>query len=174
MSRRYVLIPVLVAIAVLVVALYPTESVTRRASAAPRAAVVTKYLMVPAAAFSVTEDGKDFINQGASMGFFSGSGAFVAPVYLPPSARIRTFRLYAIDLDPNFDICATFYQTSPKTGGYNNIKQVCTTGSDDLQQPYKNLSHYVKWCYGYTIRIEYSGHGDLSTYAVLLKYTVNQ
>jgi hypothetical protein len=154
MSRRYVLIPVLVTLVVLVVALFPAANVTQRASAAPRAAVVTKYLMIPAAAFNVTTGGRDYYNLG--------------------NVRIRTIKLFAADVNSTERICADLYETHPKGSGETMLKEVCTTGSGGSQQPYKNLSYYVKWYYGYYIMLWYTTSGGLETYAVMLKYTVNQ
>jgi hypothetical protein len=154
MSRRYVLIPVLVTLVVLVVALYPNANVTQRASAAPRAAVVTKYLMIPAAAFNPEEDGLNYYSLGYNL---SGTGVFVAPVYLPPGARVRLIKIFAWDLNPGFD-----------------IKDVCTTGSSGTQQPITYVSHYVKWYYGYYIRLNFPSSFDLVANAVMIRYTVNQ
>jgi hypothetical protein len=174
MSRRYVLIPVLVTLVVLVVALFPAANVTQRASAAPRAAVVTKYLMIPAAAFNVTTGGRDYYNLGNVVYYQVGGGGFVAPVYLPAGARIRTIKLFAADVNSTERICADLYETHPKGSGETMLKEVCTTGSGGSQQPYKNLSYYVKWYYGYYIMLWYTTSGGLETYAVMLKYTVNQ
>jgi hypothetical protein len=174
MSRKYVFIPVLVTLVVLVVALFPAANVPQRASAAPRAAVVTKYLMIPAAAFNVTLDGQDYYNEGSFMGFSSGSGDFVAPVYLPPGARIRLIKLYAYDMNTTHNLCARLFHTYPKTGGASQIELLCTTGSSGKQQPTKYVSHYVNWYYGYLIRLNYPANAGLSTYAVLIKYNVRQ
>jgi hypothetical protein len=91
-NAKYLLVPVVVTLMVLVVSLYPPANITRKASAAPRSAVVAKYLMMPAAAFQVTEAGKDYYNYGYFLGFSSGIGSFVAPVYLPAGARIRSIK----------------------------------------------------------------------------------
>jgi hypothetical protein len=147
-----------------------------KASAAPRAAVVTKYLMIPAAAFTVTEDGKDFYNNGSKIGLSSGSGnfVFVAPVFLPNGARMRAIKLFAYDANISHDLYATLADTHPKTGGTTKIKEVHTTGSTGYQQPIKYLSHYVKWYYGYYIVLSYPASANLETCAVLIKYTLNQ
>jgi hypothetical protein len=174
MSRKYVLIPLLVTLAVLAVSLYPTETVNLRASAAPRSAVVAKYLMIPSAAFSVTEDGYDYFNLGAAVYLQSGGGSFVAPVYLPPGARIRSIKLFAYDTRANFNLCAVLYETHPKYGSQIQRGEVCTTGTIGNQQPMKYLSHYVKWYYGYYIRLNIMASTNLKTYAVMLKYTINQ
>jgi hypothetical protein len=174
-KTKYLFVPVLVALVVLVVSLYPTEITTREASAAPRAAVVTKYLMLPAAAFNVTEDGKDYINNGGSVKVERGSGEFVAPVYLPAGARIKMIKLFAKDVNTNYDLCATLFEIHPKSALRQQIKQVCTTGSSVvIQQPIKYISHYVKWYYGYYIWLEFPASTDLWSTAVMIKYTVIQ
>jgi hypothetical protein len=175
MSRKYVLIPVLVTLVVLAVALYPTTNVTQRASAAPRAAVVTKYLMIPAAAFIAWDDGLDYYNWGHMAGLSSGSGGFVAPVYLPRGARIRMIKLFAYDANASYNFCAWLYENHPKVaGGETYIEKACTTGSSGYQQPTKYLSHYVKWYYGYYVNLWYGASSDQYTTAVMIKYTVNQ
>jgi hypothetical protein len=171
---KYTLIPLLVTLVVLVVSFYPTATVTRQASAAPRAAVVTKYLMIPAAAFNISIDGKDYYNHGYVLGSSSGSGIFIAPVYLPPGARIRLIKLFASDINADFNLCATLDESHPKSGTTTQVKQVCTTGSSGKQQPIKYLSHYVKWYYGYFIWLNIPTSANLKTYAVMLKYTVRQ
>jgi hypothetical protein len=151
---KYILVPVLVTLIVLIVSLNPTASVTRKASAAPRAAVVTKYMMIPAAAFSITADGRDYYNYGNKLEVSSGIGSFVAPVYLPLGARIKLIKFFAKDSNLSLNVCASLNESYPKTGGHSVIGQsVCTTGSSGNQQPYKY---------------------NLETYAVMLKYTVNQ
>jgi hypothetical protein len=174
MSRKYVLIPALVTLVVLVVSLYPTANVTRKASAAPRAAVVTKYLMIPAAAFNATDDRLEYYNSGSELHLRSGSGDFAAPVYLPAGARIRIIKLLANDGNTSSNFCAYLVETHPKSGNAIFIDHVCTTGSSGKQQPVKYISHYVKWYYGYTIWLTYPASISLDTYAVMLRYTVNQ
>jgi hypothetical protein len=174
MSRKYVLIPVLVALAVLMVALYPTANVTQRASAAPRTAVVTKYLMMPAAAFSVTEDGKDYVNLGEGLGVLSGAARFVAPVYLPPGARIKMIKLFAYDKNLDRNVCAYMYETHPKNGGRDRLAFVCTKAVSGFQQPEKYFTHYVKWYYGYFIEIYIENFYLNNAYAVMIKYNVRQ
>jgi hypothetical protein len=173
-KAKYLLIPVLVPLVVLVVSLYPSDIVTRQASAAPRAAVVTKYLMVPAAAFIARHDGEDYFNDGYRMGSASGTTIFVAPMYLPPGARIRMIKLFAKDSNPNNDLFAYLYETLPKIGGKSQIGYVKTTDSSGYQQPIKYLSHYVKWYYGYYILLNFPVSADLEAFAVMIKYTVNQ
>jgi hypothetical protein len=172
---KYILIPVLVTLVVLVVSLYPTPNVTREVSAAPRAAVVTKYLMIPAAAFNVVQDGKDYVNYGRHVLFVhSSKGAFVAPVYLPHGARIRMIKLFAVDNSTEKDLCAKLNQLFPNSGGAQTVGQVCTTGSSGIQQSIKNLSYYVKWYYGYYIWLHMPVGEYLSANAVMIKYTINQ
>jgi hypothetical protein len=174
MLRKYVLIPVLVTLIVLAVSLYPVETVSRRATAAPRAAVVTKYLMIPAAAFTARHDSLDYLNNGYRVLLSNGSGSFFAPVYLPPVARIRLIKLFSYDNNLDNNLCASLYEGHPKSGTYSQIKEVCTTGTSGLQQPSKFVSHYVKWYYLYYIRLDYSASSNLSTFSVMLKYTVRQ
>jgi hypothetical protein len=173
-NAKYLLVPVVVTLMVLVVSLYPPANVTRKASAAPRSAVVAKYLMMPAAAFQVTEAGKDYYNYGYFLGFSSGIGSFVAPVYLPAGARIRSIKLFAFDSSPGFNLCAWLYESRPQDGGWAGIASVCTKGSSGRQQPVKRLSHYVKWYYGYYITLEFPVSTDLTSYDVMIRYTVNQ
>jgi hypothetical protein len=173
-NLRYFLVPVLVTLIILVFSLNLTANGTRKASAAPRAAVVAKYLMVPAAAFTPEEDGYDYYNYGYTLGKFSGTSGFVAPVYLPPGARIRMIRLFAKDLHASLNACAQLFEIHPKTGTDMAVgQQACTTGSSGFQQPLKNLSHYVKWYYGYYIQLSTST-SQTPEYAVMIKYTVNQ
>jgi hypothetical protein len=175
MSRKYLLIPVLVTLLVLTVSLYPVANVNQRASAAPRAAVVTKFLMIPAAAFNARYDSTDYYNYGYAVALSSGTGGFVAPVYLPPGARIRMIKLFAYDINPSSDICVSLHEIHPKTGGGEQFGQTaCTTGSGGHQEPTKYLSHFVRWYYGYYVWLEYQGSNNLFTYGVILKYTVNQ
>jgi hypothetical protein len=137
--------------------------------------VVAKYLMIPAAAFNVSLDGTDYYNIGYKLGLSSGSGLFVTPVYLPPGARIRMIKFYAYDANPNSSLCAYLYETHPKTGTQSFIGQlVCTKGSSGYQQPIKYFSHYVKWYYGYYIKLEYKTSANLDACAVMIKYTINQ
>jgi hypothetical protein len=173
-TAKYLLIPVLVTLIVLVVALYPTENVTRKASAAPRAAVVTKYLMIPAAAFNTWSDGLDYYNWGYMVGLSTGNGGFVAPVYLPNGARIRMIKLFAYDKNSGGNFCIRLYEAHPKSAGETLIKEVCTTGSSGYQQPVQYLSHYVKWYYGYYFKLNYSVSTDLFTTAVMIKYNIRQ
>jgi hypothetical protein len=174
MSRKYVLIPVLVALVVLAVSLYPTANVTQRASAAPRAALVTKYLMIPAAAFNPGSDGSAYYNGGFSVRLDTGASTFVAPVYLPTGARIRMIKFFAFDGNTNHDLCATLYESQPKIGWRSKLKEVCTSGIELHQQPQKYLSYYVKWYYGYFISLYYPASLDLTTFSVMLKYTIRQ
>jgi hypothetical protein len=149
---KYLLVPVLVTLIILVVSLYPSTHVTRKASAAPRAAVVTKYLMIPAAAFNPRRDGHDFYNNGYSVGLDTGVGDFGAPVFLPPGARLRSITLFAFDGNTNADLCAWFFVAYPKTGTNKKMKTLCTTGSSGDQQHIRYFSnYYVKWYYGYYI-----------------------
>jgi hypothetical protein len=173
-KEKYLFVPVLVTLVVLVISLFPSASVTRKASAAPRAAVVTKYLMIPAAAFNVAVDGKDYVNYGHSVQSLSGDTNFVAPVYMPSGARIRSIKLFAYDANTNQNICASLNELHPKSISVLNIKGVCTTGSSGNQQPVKFLSHYVKWYYGYYIWLNSIGRTNLVASAVMIKYTVNQ
>jgi hypothetical protein len=173
-KAKYVLVPVLITLVVLVVSLYPPATVTRKASAAPRAAVITKYLMIPAAAFSPIIDGMDYYNWGTYVGLSSGDGDFYAPVYLPPGARFRLIKLYAVDGNPQHNLCAVLYETYPKASGDLTLQMVCTAGSSGLQQPMKYLSHYVKWYNGYYIMLYYVASANLDTYAVMIKYNVRQ
>jgi hypothetical protein len=170
---KYILIPVLVTLVVLLVSLYPSANISRKATAAPRAAVVTKYLLIPAAAFTITNDGRDYFNYGDALGISSGVGDFVAPVYLPPGARIRMIKLFAYDTNTGTNLCAALHESYPKVGGYKDIKHVCTTGSKGFQQPIGYLSHYVKWYYSYYILLGFPGSANLATTAVILKYTIN-
>jgi hypothetical protein len=171
-KAKYVLIPVMVTLVVLVVSIFPPATLTRKASAAPRGAVVTKYLMIPVAAFTVIEDGEDYYNGGASVHFITGDGGFVAPVYLPHGARIRTIRLFAFDINKNHNLCARLFQVPPSSAV--QLGYVCTTGSSGAQQPTLSLSHYVKWYFGYVFRLNFPASAGLSTYAVLIKYNVRQ
>jgi hypothetical protein len=50
----------------------------------------------------------------------------------------------------------------------------CTTESSGYQQPIEYFSHYVKWYYGYYLKLSYSVSTDLYTTAVMIRYTVNQ
>jgi hypothetical protein len=127
--------------------------------------------MIPAAAFNPEEDGLNYYSLGYNL---SGTGVFVAPVYLPPGARVRLIKIFAWDLNPGFDLCAKFYESHPKTGGFSHIKDVCTTGSSGTQQPITYVSHYVKWYYGYYIRLNFPSSLDLVANAVMIRYTVNQ
>jgi hypothetical protein len=174
MSRKYVLIPILVTLVVLVVSIYTTETVTRRASAAPRAAVVTKYLLIPAAAFTPEHDGEDYRNMGKELRAMSGGVVFYAPVYLPNGARIRAFKLFAYDSNETSDIGAYLNVSYPKVVSGKQLGSVITTGSSGYQQPIKYLSHYVKWYYGYYIRVAHYSSTGLVTSAVMIRYTVNQ
>jgi hypothetical protein len=173
-KAKYVLVPVLITLVVLVVSIYPSATVTRKASAAPRAAVVTKYLMIPAAAFTARHESLDYINLGYRVLLRNGIGSFYAPVYLQHGARIRLIKLFSYDNNLDFNLCASLYETYPKDGKWLNIKEVCTTGAAGNQQPTKFISHYVKWYYGYYIRLDYSASSNLSTFTILLKYTVRQ
>jgi hypothetical protein len=173
MSRKYVLFPVLVTLAVLVISLFPTANVTQRASAAPRVTVVAKYLMIPPAAFSASSDNIDYFNSGSNLEINSGNGSFVAPVYLPPGANIRLIKLFAYDVNVINNLCAFLYESNPKTGGKTKLKEVCTTGSGGIQKLMKGLYHTVRWYHGYYILLDYQSI-DMSTIAVMLKYTVNQ
>jgi hypothetical protein len=171
---KYLFVPVLVTLVVLAVSLHPSATVTRKASAAPRAAVVTKYLMIPAAAFNVQRDGLDFKNNGHNLRMESGSGSFVTPVNLPQGARIRSIKLFAHDANTVYDICVSLHESYPKSGSVSSKGHVCTTGSSGRQQPVKYLSQYVKWYYGYHLLLVFPAYTNLTTYAVMLKCTVNQ
>jgi hypothetical protein len=103
-----------------------------------------------------------------------GVGDFVAPVYLPPGARIRMIKLFAYDTNTGTNLCAALYESYPKVGGNTILKYVCTTGSKGFQQPIGYLSHYMKWYYSYYILLEFPGSGNLATTAVILKYTINR
>jgi hypothetical protein len=173
-KAKYFLIPVLVTLVVLVISLYPTANISKRASAAPRAAVVTKYLMIPAAAFNPTEGGYDFHNFGRIVESIDGFTSFIAPVYLPSGARIRLIKLYAKDTNTTNEVCANLREFQPKSGTDSLVKKVCTSGSSGHQQPARYVSRYIKWYYGYYIFLNYPTPYGLSTYAVLLKYTINQ
>jgi hypothetical protein len=173
-KAKYYLIPVLATLVGLVVSLFPTVNVTRQASAAPRAAVVTKYLMIPAAAFTARFDQTNYHNYGSFLGLDSGTGDFYAPVNLPAGARIRLIRLFANDSNSSFDLCAKLYESHPKYGTVTHIKQVCTVGSGGNQQPVMYLIHNVKWYYGYYVWLTYPASSDLDTYSVMIKYTVDQ
>jgi hypothetical protein len=171
---KYLLVPVLVTLVVLVVSLYPTETITRKASAAPRAAVVSKYLMVPVAAFVPETDGIGYLNFGPGLETSSNPASFYAPLNLPSGARIRAIRLMGKDFNDVYDLCAYLYESYPKIGGAISVESVCTTGNSGKQQPIKFLSHYVKWYYGYYIWLEFNSSSSLTAYAVLIKYTVRQ
>jgi hypothetical protein len=172
---KYMFIPAVVTLLVFVVSLFPEANVTRKASAAPRAAVITKYLMIPAAAFIGKHDGIDYLNHGYQITTPTGGGEFYSPVYLPPGARFRLIKLYAKDGNTNEDVCAFLYETYPIIGTQTETGQsVCTTGSGGIQQPMKYLSHYVKWYNGYYIVLWIPAGADLSAYAVMIKYNVRQ
>jgi hypothetical protein len=130
--------------------------------------------MVPAAAFIAKHDGEDYFNLGYKVGSGSGSTILVAPVYLPPGARIRMIRLFAKDNNTSNNLYAYMYETHPKVGGESLVDYVNTTGSSGYQQPMKYLSNYVKWYYGYYILLNFPVSADLEAFAVMIKYTVNQ
>jgi hypothetical protein len=176
MSRKYVFIPVLVTLVVLAVALYPTANVTQRASAAPRAAVVTKYLMIPAAAFTPLMGGLDYIKIEGGLRLLSGSSAgdFTAPVYLPSGARIRLIKLFASDSNTSYNVTAYLRRFCPNISSAQQLTWFTTTGSGGYQQTVKYYSHYVKWYCQYQFDLYYPTNTDLKTYGVMIRYTVNQ
>jgi hypothetical protein len=174
MSRRYVLIPVLVSLVVLAISLYPSETFTQRASASPRSAVIYKHLMIPAAAFHIDRDGENYRNLGNVIYVDGGDANFIAPVYLPSGARIKMIKLFAYDANTTFDICAKMFVTYPKTGGKDRLVTVCTDGDAGYQQPIKFFPHIVRWYYGYYINLYNEYGANLSVNAVMIRYTVNQ
>jgi hypothetical protein len=174
MSRKYVLIPILVTLVVLVISLYPTANVTQRASAAPRAAVVTKYLMIPAAGFTPITEYMQYMNTGRGLELTSGVGYFYAPVYLPRGARIRMIRLFAYDSNQEHDLCARLFSFQPQTFTQAQIKEVCTLEASGNQKPIGYLNHDFKWYFGYYVELLYPSSTNLSTSAVMIKYTINQ
>jgi hypothetical protein len=131
--------------------------------------------MIPAAAFNPTMDPINHYNDGARIEIVTGAGGFVTPVYLPRGARIRLVTLFAGDYNINLDICANLYESNPKNGAGSLISQVCTSKMGGYQQrSTKTLSHYVKWYYGYYIRLFFPGWASLTFHSVSIKYTVNQ
>jgi hypothetical protein len=131
--------------------------------------------MIPAAAFNVSNDGADFLNEGFRVGLNSGGGSFSAPVYLPHGARIRMIKLFAGDFNTSNNFCIALFETQPKTGGTKRVGQfLCTVGSSGNQQPMKYYSHYVKWYYGYYILLSIPAGTNLSAFAVMIKYNVRQ
>jgi hypothetical protein len=136
--------------------------------------VVTKFLIIPPAAFRPAEEWIDYYNWGLGLGLNSGTGGFSAPVYLPAGSRIRAMRLYAFDANSFDDIVLELYETRPNSHTNFRIKYVNTRGDSGTQHLIKYISYPVKRYYGYYVYLEYPASDNLETFGVLIKYTVNQ
>ena len=122
MATRRLRVPLLVAL--LVAMLVGPGVVT---AAEPRA--TGGKVMIPAAAFSPTNDNWDYYNNGYALNTVSGYGEFTAPLVFPvPVVKIKKIILYAYDNDAG-QVCATVYRASPPTAIELWLGQACTTDS---------------------------------------------
>lgn len=101
------------------------------AVAAGGARVTTGKIMIPAAAFTPTDETWDYYNTGSHLRMLAGGGSFLAVIPFPvPEASIRRITLYAYDETNGSDICVQILRSSPAAGDFTAVAgQVCTSGT---------------------------------------------
>ena len=125
---RTLWVPVLVA---LLVAALIGPGIT--AGAEPRAAVSVT-VVIPAAAFTPTDDSVDYSRGPGQLQTDTGSGTFAAPVFFEaPTVTIKKVTFYAIDAGSG-NLILGLYRTQPAQDQTIQLGEVYTTGSSwDMQ-----------------------------------------
>ena len=90
---------------------------------------VTKVITIPAAAFSATQDGVDFVNWGRALYTASGIGAFTSPVLLESrDVTVNDVTLYTYDNNTG-EVCLRLYRTNPLSLANQEMGSVCSSGA---------------------------------------------
>lgn len=136
MTTRRLGISVLVALLVAVLLGVPGATGQTGGATEPRATVGN--LMIPAGAFTPSEDDADYANMGDVLEVFGAPATFNASLLFPvPTVSIRRITLYALDQDSSAAICVNLFRDRPADGASDYMGVVCTMDSGvDPQAPY--------------------------------------
>ncbi len=131
-------------------------------------------LCITTAAFVPQQDGVDWFNDGNRLFVNSGSGTFLAPVFLPQGAKVTKMVVVGFDNNPaaSYQIQLTRAIATTTTWGAYGMAGVTSTNSSSTQ---KNVTDNIYWptvnyvSYSYFLRAELSGP-SVSVYTVKIQY----